>query len=59
MIDPEGRALLAAAKHWWKGRRPVGWRLNSHRRNPTINCVDSREARLARAVVKCWKVGER
>lgn len=45
-----GVALTATS--WWFGKRPTGWTLAQHLGNPTVNCVNDREKRLARAVAK-------
>ncbi len=56
-LDAETKALLAvvdAAEVWWKGRRPISFRLAQHLKNPTVNCTDDAEVALARAVA-AWK----
>ena len=36
---------------WWEGKRPVGWTLEQHLENPTINCAGSiRDEKLAQYV---------
>lgn len=45
--------LEQAARKWWEMHRPVGWTLEQHLANPTINTTASEADRaLARAVAK-------
>jgi hypothetical protein len=44
--------LIKAALSWWKWKRPVEWSVAEHLKNPTINTVTDREAKLARECAK-------
>lgn len=51
------RVVLAAARQWWLGHRPVCWSAQQHREHPTINAHDTgRSERLARAVGRLERV---
>lgn len=49
-MTKQEKAVLAAAKAWWKGRRPADWDLNQHLSNPSADTIGDKERRLARAV---------
>ena len=44
--------IVGAARAWWASKRPAGWTVERHLRNPTIGCVGEAEATLAEYVAK-------
>lgn len=42
--------FLKTARAWWKTKRPVGWTIKMHDKDPTVNCENQQEADLARCV---------
>jgi len=44
-------ALFEAAVKWWESKRPDGWTLERHLKNPTVNRSGAEE-RLAKEVAK-------
>jgi hypothetical protein len=49
MRDMNAR-VIAAAKVWWKEKRPLDYSYKKHLENPTINTTTEAEKTLARAV---------
>lgn len=47
-------AVVAHARRWWRGHRPVDWGLADHLETPAINCNNGSETQLARAVAKLY-----
>ena len=43
-------ALFEAAVKWWESKRPNGWALERHLKNPTVNCNGLTERRLAKEI---------
>jgi hypothetical protein len=50
------RAVLKAAVAWWESRRPMGWALDQHLKNPAVNTHDQAERLLAITVAKAVAV---
>jgi hypothetical protein len=48
-------AVVAEAIIAWRGHRPVGWTVDQHVENPTINCTRDSEKGLAVAVANYMK----
>lgn len=42
-------AVVICAADWWKSKRPVGWTVQQHLANKTINCQPGVETHLASA----------
>lgn len=55
MMTRHERAVILAAKTWWRSHRPVGWRLEKHLRHPLVNTAFRAEDRLAVAVAALEK----
>ena len=53
------KRVLNGAKGWWEARRPVGFSLVDHIRNPTINMATTPDHKLARAIAALEKEGWR
>jgi len=51
-MTKQEQAVLRLAIGWWRGHRPLSFRLKDHLENPTINLSFGREKRLAKAVAK-------
>jgi hypothetical protein len=49
------RAVIAAAKRWWKGMRPASWSVGMHRDNPLVNTATKSQQSLAWAVARLSK----
>ena len=43
-------SLVDIARHWWEGKRPMGWSLAQHLKEPCVNSTSQRETMLMRAV---------
>lgn len=54
---PTHAELLAATRHWWRGYRPLAWRLDRHLAHPAINTCTARDHRFALVVAATY--GER
>lgn len=55
----DDQILLAAADTavtWWRGKKPVGWSIKQHLKNPTVNCSTYREKLLARRASRWYAV---
>lgn len=44
--------LYESARKWWLNKRPIGWNLRQHLKNPRVNCTSSAEDTLAYAVAR-------
>lgn len=50
-------AILKTAVSWWAGKRPAGWTLADHMRNPAVNTAVPAEQELASAVAQAVAAG--
>jgi hypothetical protein len=50
-VQPEN-GIAQHAKAWWESFRPMGWTVEEHLRNPTINTSGESEEALAAAVAR-------
>ncbi len=48
-------AVVRSAEVWWRGKRPLLWTKRMHLNNPKVNCVTTREHRLAASVAAMLK----
>jgi len=51
-MTAEEKDIIAAARTWWRGHRPVGWTLKEHLKNARVNVGSCVNWDLANAVAE-------